>query len=124
MTTSGYELEQGPRWLADFLYAPPEWLPFALVLVLLTGGVVVVWLAARADIDAEALSEIATNVSILVVTYLVTDAIAPLWLPYLADVVIGAATGILTGFYVVGPLVSRVLDDGLVGYVDGLASHD
>lgn len=109
-TPASYELEQGPRWLADLLYAPPEWLPAALVAALLLGGVGVAWLATRADIDAQALSEIATNVTVLVVTWQATAwFVGHAGWPYLLDVAAGATLGVAAGYGVAGPLAKRLL---------------
>lgn len=107
---SSVEVEQGPRWLAELLYGPPQWLLFVVVAAILALGIGLVFAWKKAAVDKDALVEMATNVGVFAGSGTATLlAVEYLTLPYLADVAVGLTAGIALGYGVVQPLGKRYL---------------
>lgn len=89
-------VEQGPEWLVDLLYAPPEWVAWTLRGSVLVLAVLVAYGLYRVDVDAELVHEwlesLAVIGSIAGVTWALT---ASGTLPYWADVVGGVGGGVV-----------------------------
>jgi hypothetical protein len=107
---SGYlVVEQGPAWLAGYLYGPPEWLRVGLWLALLGLVGLTVYGAHRIDdpdqwvaIAEESSHAVLQIICVATVTYLAVNFAT---YPYLVDVGIGVIGGWTLATYLAPPIV-------------------
>lgn len=107
MTRGGeWSVEQGPRWLAELLVAPPWWL-LAIVAGLSIGSLgLAAYVLHRDGVDAEVQAEMLSNGVTAGSCLLGTvAAVRVLNVTYVGDVAIGALVGLAVATY--APAASR-----------------
>jgi len=99
-------VEQGPRWLADLLFAPPGWVQASLVAVAAFVTVGAIYALTRVDISPAVLREVASNLLLAGCIGLATQvSVSLLAVGYFFDVAIGVSGGLA-----VAELLVRVYD--------------
>lgn len=118
--TTLMEVEQGPRWLAELLYHPPDWLVTVVGLGIVAINLLLLGLALHVNLTNDVLVEMTTNFGIAAGAgggaYL---SMRVFNLSYTLDVGVGLVVGVVVGWGIIQPLMAEFLrkanDDATTG---------
>lgn len=91
-----FTVKQGPKWLADLFYAPPEWFMIVLVALFLGASAVLGYAFGRGYVDEGFLVEAWGNIIIALAALVATFySVNYLELGYALDVLLGLVAAVL-----------------------------